>query len=72
PGCRHAILDGITGILVPVRDAKSLADAMLSLMQDTQLRLAMGVSARELAEKKYSVDSVVAAHLDIYSALPEG
>lgn len=72
PGCRHAILDGITGILVPVRDAKSLADAMLSLMQDTQMRLAMGVSARELAEKKYSVDSVVAAHLDIYSALPEG
>lgn len=72
PGCRHAILDGITGILVPVRDAKSLADAMLSLMQDTQMRLAMGTSARELAEKKYSVDSVVAAHLDIYSALPEG
>jgi len=72
PGCRHAIADGKTGMLVPVRDARSLADAMLQLVQNGQMRSAMGASARELAEEKYSLDSVIAAHLDIYSTRPEG
>lgn len=71
-GCKHAIRDGKTGILVPVRDPEALADTMLSLMRDRQKRLTMGANARELAEKKYSLESVVAAHLDIYSVLPEG
>jgi glycosyltransferase involved in cell wall biosynthesis len=29
PGCVDAVADGVTGVLVPVKDAESLADAML-------------------------------------------
>ncbi|MGM2743215.1 glycosyltransferase, partial [Bacillus cereus group sp. Bce013] len=42
PGCRDAITPDVTGLLVPVKDAVALADAIQRLIEDCELRNNMG------------------------------
>ncbi|WP_018995350.1 glycosyltransferase family 4 protein [Thioalkalivibrio sp. ALJ2] len=72
PGCRDAIEDGETGVLVPVRDAQALADALQALVEDPQWRQAMGRAGRALAEREFAIEKVVGAHLEIYRRLHGG
>ena len=69
PGCRDAIEADITGVLVPARDAKALAHAIERLIDDKALRQQMGQAGRNLAEREFSIDNVVSAHLAIYNEL---
>ena len=71
PGCRDAIEPNVTGLLVPVRDGKALANAIERLLSDADLRQSMGAAGRKLAEKKYGIEKVVKAHLKIYQELME-
>jgi glycosyltransferase involved in cell wall biosynthesis len=45
-GVPEIVLDGITSILVPMRDAQAMADAMARLLGDAGLRTRMGTAAR--------------------------
>jgi len=65
-GCREAIAPGKTGLLVPVRDAKALAGAILKLLEDDALRLQMGKAGRAWAEKTFDSRVIVGRHLKIY------
>lgn len=58
PGCRDPIEHGRNGFIVPPRDTRALADAMLELARDQQLVASMGARSRELAETVYS-DTIV-------------
>jgi glycosyltransferase involved in cell wall biosynthesis len=69
PGCRDAIDPGVTGLLVPVRNAEALADALKGLINDPARCQAMGNAGRALAERAFDVRHVVAAHLRIYEEL---
>jgi glycosyltransferase involved in cell wall biosynthesis len=69
PGCRDAIEPGVTGILVSVRDALGLADAIQRLIDDRHLSEAMGVAGRELAVRAFDINRVAADHLEIYEKL---
>lgn len=69
PGCRDAVEPNVTGLLVPVRNAVALADALQLLIEDTVLRERMGVEGRMLAEREFRLDKIVQQHLDIYSKL---
>lgn len=69
PGCRDAVIEGETGLTVPIRDAKALATAVLKLIEQPELRVAMGAKARVFAEKEFDVNSVVNKHLVIYNNL---
>ena len=69
PGCRDAIEPGVTGLLVPVRDARALADAVVELAEDPLRRQAMGMAGRRLAEEAFDIKKVVQAHLAIYAQL---
>lgn len=69
PGCRDAIEPGVSGLLVPVRDAQALADAIQDLLDHPDKCAAMGRAGRELAERAFDVNQVVAAHLQIYEEL---
>jgi glycosyltransferase involved in cell wall biosynthesis len=71
PGCRDAIDPGVTGVLVPVRNAEALADAMGALIENSVRCKAMGDAGRVLAEKAFDIRRVVAAHLHIYQELIE-
>jgi glycosyltransferase involved in cell wall biosynthesis len=67
PGCRETVSDGVNGILVPPRDAESLAAAMLRLARDAPLARQMGIAGRRIAEEKYDVRLVTRATLDAMS-----
>lgn len=69
PGCRDAIVPGVTGILVPVRDPQAIADAVAALARDRKRVTAMGVAARAHAEATFGIGTVVSRHLEIYSEL---
>lgn len=69
PGCRDAIEPCITGLLVPARNAIALADAIQRLLRDPDLCDRMGRAGRELAEREFSIDRVVAKHLAVYREL---
>ncbi|WP_313623278.1 glycosyltransferase family 4 protein [Achromobacter sp.] len=69
PGCRDAIEPGVTGLLVPVRDASALADAIARLAEDAALRQAMGVAGRALAEREFDINQVARVHVAVYDAL---
>lgn len=72
PGCRDAIEPGVTGSLVPVRDADSLACAIEQLLTNPVQRNKMGLAGRQLVEKEFDVRAVVDRHLAIYHRLLSG
>lgn len=69
PGCRDAIEPSITGLLVPVRNADALADAIAELLADRARCQRMGDAGRQLAERAFDVKQVVSTHLKIYREL---
>lgn len=69
PGCRDAIIPDVTGLLVPPKNGQVLADAIEKLVLDANLRQTMGQAGRQLAEQRYSIESVVETHLNIYNEL---
>ena len=52
-GIPEIVEDGVTGILIPVRDTPALAKAVLTLLSDEELRRRMGVAARGRAERLF-------------------
>lgn len=66
PGCEEAIEPGITGLVVPVKNVRALADAIGTLIDEPELRTKMGSAGRDLAEREFSIESVVAKHLELY------
>ncbi|WP_423895833.1 glycosyltransferase family 4 protein [Candidatus Pelagadaptatus aseana] len=69
PGCRDAVISNITGILVPPRDSVKLASAIKRFVEDASLRKKMGLSGRQLAEDKFSIQKIVSLHMDVYADL---
>ena len=51
PGVRENILPGTTGLIVPPKDEQALADAILKLVENDELRIQMGFNARKAVEK---------------------
>lgn len=69
PGCREILVHGVTGLLVPPKDAAALAAAIHSLLDDPSLRTAMGVAARELVVRSFSVEQVTGQVIRLYREL---
>lgn len=55
PGCRETVEDDVNGILVPVRSAAAIAEAMLRYLRDPDLARRHGRAGRALAERKFDV-----------------
>jgi len=51
PGCREVVQHGENGLLVPVRNASALAEALMRILQDSHMRRKMGIRSRAIAEK---------------------
>jgi len=66
-GCREVVDPGKNGFLVPVKDSRSLASAIKTLLQDRELQAAYGehsyAKAREEFDEKKIVEKILA---DVY------
>jgi glycosyltransferase involved in cell wall biosynthesis len=65
-GCRDVVRNGVTGLLVPVRDVDALAAAMRNLVDDPEKRRQMGRAGRELILKEFDKPIVLKKLLEIY------
>lgn len=65
-GVTDAVVDGVTGLLVPVRHVGALVDALAQLMANPGLRQKLGAAARTRAQQQFSQAVVVDAWLDFY------
>lgn len=65
-GCRNVIEDGITGILVPVKNSKALAKAMKKMIENPVLRLEMGKAGRKKIIKEFEEKNVISTILSKY------
>jgi glycosyltransferase involved in cell wall biosynthesis len=68
PGCREIAREGITGMLVTKADAISLADALRRLIASPELRRKFGANARVVAEREFTVQSVIKQTLNVYQS----
>lgn len=62
-GCRDAVVDGETGLLVESRNAQALANAILTLVKDPGLRGDLGNRARARVARSYRQEDVVGRYL---------
>ena len=69
PGCRDAIINGVTGILVPPKDSMVLASAIALLANSPEQCMDFGKAGRDLAVKKFDINSVISKHFDCYQSL---
>lgn len=68
-GCREVVEHGKNGLLVPVRDSGSLADAIQTLLSDKNRLIKMGNESRKIAEAKFDLHKIVDMHLAVYTDL---
>jgi glycosyltransferase involved in cell wall biosynthesis len=70
-GTPEAVIDGVTGILVPPADSAALADAIVHLLSNRQLAAHLGHAARARIADHFSVRRMVRATEDLYTDLLE-
>jgi len=68
-GLREVIDNGETGLLVPPADHVALAGAIGTLLHDPQRAVDLGSAARDRVMQHYTLESMTAAHLDLYASL---
>ncbi len=69
PGTRDAIQDGVTGLLVRPRDHRLLAEKIGQLLDDEELRVKMGIAARQRALEEFDVHLITEKQMDVYKSV---
>ena len=69
PGCRDAVWHEDNGLLVAIKDAEALAEAIKRLLQNPDERLRMGARGRERAETEFNQEFIIQQMLDVYSEM---
>ena len=63
PGCRETVEDGVTGYLIPERNADALTEAVLNFIELTyEQKVAMGLSGRKRMEDRFDRNQIVEAY----------
>lgn len=68
-GVREVVKNMVTGILVPMRDEKSLARAIIHLYEDEDLRRKIGKNGRRLVEKSFNYLDMGAETIKVYQEI---
>jgi len=68
-GCREAVVNGETGILVPPQDGRALGEAIGHLLQDSALRQRMGQAGRRLMEERFEIKMIAEQYQAVYREL---
>lgn len=68
-GSGEIVIDGETGLLVPIDDAGAMVAALRSVVDDADLRQRLGAAAREHTSRGFGMDRFVAEFADLYEGL---
>jgi glycosyltransferase involved in cell wall biosynthesis len=68
-GIPELVANGETGLLVPPRDARALADAMEQLARDENLRLNFGDAGRLRIEQKFTIEKTIEPLLERFDVV---
>lgn len=68
-GCIDAVVDGVTGRLVPVRDARALAEALGGYLASPALRAEHGAAGRERVRRDFQSETLWRLLADVYEEL---
>jgi glycosyltransferase involved in cell wall biosynthesis len=66
PGCRESIENGRNGLLVEPRDVMALTQALITLLDNNDLRTAMAAEGRHRVENEFSSEIINAQTLAVY------
>lgn len=69
PGTTEVVVDGETGILVPIGDTRGLAKALRDLIRDPATAARMGAAGRARAERLFPVDAMINQFADLYELI---
>lgn len=70
-GIPEVVQDGINGLLVSPKDPEALANAIISLIEDKELRHRLGYAGRKIVEDRFTDDKVVEGTLAVYKRILE-
>jgi glycosyltransferase involved in cell wall biosynthesis len=65
-GIKDIVNDGVNGILTPVGDSVSIANAVLKILNDKDLAKNMSDSARDFVRGRFSIESMADNMIDLY------
>jgi glycosyltransferase involved in cell wall biosynthesis len=68
-GCRDAVVDGVTGALVPMKCSDCLASAIRKYLADDELRKSHGRAGRARVQQDFRPETIWSAQLEIYKDL---
>ncbi|MDQ1335159.1 MAG: hypothetical protein QG552_2109 [Thermodesulfobacteriota bacterium] len=68
-GNREAVMDGITGWLVPLKDPAAMAEKILDLLSDRGKAAPWGRRGQERVKEAFTIDRMVAAHMNLYESV---
>ena len=68
-GAMEIIVDGVSGLLVPMNDSNALAAAIKNLLGDAALRSQLGAGGRQRVQDSFRIEQTAAKMSQIYSEL---
>jgi len=68
-GVPEIVIDGVTGILVPMGDPSTMATAICTLLEDEQLSNRMGIAGSRRARESFDIEQTVKKIEKIYDSL---
>jgi glycosyltransferase involved in cell wall biosynthesis len=71
-GLVDTVVDGVTGIHVPPRRPRVLAEAVAGLLADPERRAILGATGARRARRRYGWERIAGSTLEAYAGLPSG
>lgn len=71
-GNPEAVVDGVTGVIVPACDVGAFAQAMHSFLDDPEAAFALGLAGRRRLLDAFAIAPVCGAYLELWSSLAQG
>lgn len=71
-GMRDAVVNGETGLIIPMADSQALAEGLLQFLKSPEIAAQMGQMGRDRVLRQFQRDHVWADRLELYERLCEG
>lgn len=72
PGCNIVVENNVSGILIPKGDTRKFQDAIETLLNDPDLRVKIGLAARERVIEKFTLKQIINNTYEVYKQLING